>query len=147
MLAPAGLCGGATRSAAYSLSGEGEHEELVRCDGGEWGEDSTGKIRAAKWETVGQDDGAADAGALLREYAVGVGRSGSREGIAARASDGAVGEADGVSERRPATEEFANGEEPSCDGRTELGQGTRAVIWIDRQVWGEGRGGVYEESA
>ena len=39
--------------------------------------------------------------------------------------------ADGVSERRPATEEFADGEEPDCGGQTRLGRGTGAVIGID----------------
>ena len=33
-----------------------------------------------------------------------------------RSSVGAAGEADGLSERKPATEEFADGEEPHCGG-------------------------------
>ncbi len=43
-------------------------------------------------------------------------------------SDGAAGEADGASERRPATEEFADGQEPHCGRRTRFGQGTGPVI-------------------
>ena len=120
------------RALGYSHSREAcEYEEPVRCDGGESGKDAAGKIGASKREALGQDDRAADAGTLLGEYAVGGGRSGSREGSAARAPDGAVGEADGVSERRPATEKLADREEPYCDGRPGLGQGTGAVIWID----------------
>ena len=53
------------------------------------------------------------------------------KGSATRTSDGAAGEADGVSERRLFTEEFADSKEPDCDGRTRLGQGTGAVIGID----------------
>ena len=80
---------------------------------------------------MGQDDGGADAGTLLSEHAVGGGRSGSREGSATRTYDGTSGETDAVSERRPTTEEFADGEEPDCGGRTKFGQGTGAVIGID----------------
>ena len=89
------------------------------------------KTRLGKLETLGQDDGGADAGALLGEYAVGGGRSDARKGSVTSTPDGAAGEANGVSERRPYAEEFADGEESDCGGRTRLGQGTAAVIRID----------------
>ncbi len=56
-----------------------------------------------------------------------VGRSGARKGGAARTSNGATGQADGVSERRTAAEKFTDGQ--------------RASLWRTNGIWtGNGTG-------